>query len=70
MSIALTLATAAAEQGGHGSVAAETVVFGLIALGAFALLGLVTFSYHNVANRRPAAKGGSAHGEHGAGHGH
>ncbi len=47
-------AQAAAETEGHGNVAAETVIFGIIALVIFAALGFVTFSYRDVANRHSA----------------
>lgn len=40
---------AAAEH--HGNVALETLIFGVVAAVIFAALGLVTFSYKNVANR-------------------
>ncbi|KDA06255.1 4-hydroxybenzoate polyprenyltransferase [Microbacterium sp. CH12i] len=74
MNLVAQLAMAAAETEHHGNVALETVIFGLIAAGLFALLGLVTFSYRNVANRHSAKAEAWAerHGKdgHGAGHGH
>jgi hypothetical protein len=73
--IATTLLAAAAEPVNHGNVAAETVIFGIIALCVFSLLAFVTFSYHNVAHRRSSYREeatDASHGqiEHGAGHGH
>ncbi|WP_197219825.1 MULTISPECIES: hypothetical protein [Bacteria] len=75
MNLAAHLALVASEAESHGgNVALETVVFGIIAAAVFALLGLVTFSYRNVANRHSAkAEAWAAeHGKdgHGAGHGH
>lgn len=46
-----TLLAIAAEESEHGNVALETIGFGAIALVVFAVLGLVTLSYRNVANR-------------------
>jgi len=51
MTFATLVAIAAAESEHHGNVALETVGFGIVALVAFAALGLVTLSYRNVANR-------------------
>ena len=74
MNLVAHLAMAAAETEHHGNVAMETLVFGVIAAGIFALLGLVAFSYRNVANRHSAKAEAWAerHGKdgHGAGHGH
>ncbi|MGO2683158.1 hypothetical protein [Microbacterium sp.] len=74
MNLVAQIAMAAAETEHHGNVALETVIFGAIAAGLFALLGLVTFSYRNVANRHAAKAEAWAekHGAegHGAGHGH
>lgn len=74
MNLVAQIAMAAAETEHHGNVAMETLIFGLIAAGLFALLGLVTFSYRNVANRHSAKADAWAekHGKdgHGAGHGH
>jgi len=74
MNLVAHLAMAAAETEHHGNVALETLVFGVIAAGIFALLGLVAFSYRNVANRHSAKAEAWAerHGKdgHGAGHGH
>ncbi|MDQ0641852.1 hypothetical protein [Microbacterium murale] len=74
MNLVAQIAMAAAETEHHGNVAMETLIFGLIAAGLFALLGLVTFSYRNVANRHSAKAEAWAekHGKdgHGAGHGH
>ncbi|CDK00637.1 4-hydroxybenzoate polyprenyltransferase [Microbacterium sp. C448] len=47
----VTTILAAAEEGHHGNVALETVVFFFIAIAVFAALGLVVFSYRDVANR-------------------
>ena len=49
-----TLVALAAEESGHGNIALETVVFGIIALVVFGSLALVTLSYRNVANRHSA----------------
>lgn len=46
-----TILALAAEEAGHGNVAAETFVFGLVAMVIFTVLALVTLSYRNVANR-------------------
>ncbi|MDR6868393.1 heme/copper-type cytochrome/quinol oxidase subunit 2 [Microbacterium resistens] len=74
MNFAAQIAMAAAEAEHHGNVALDTLVFGLIAAAVFGLLGLVTFSYRNVANRHAAKAEAWAveHGKdaHGAGHGH
>jgi len=74
MNLVAQIAMAAAETEHHGNVAMETLIFGVIAAGLFALLGLVTFSYRNVANRHSAKAEAWAekHGKdgHGAGHGH
>ncbi|MET0672407.1 MAG: hypothetical protein ABWY37_02835 [Microbacterium pygmaeum] len=51
MTLATMVALAAEEAEHHGNVALETVGFGITALAVFALLGLVTLSYRNVANR-------------------
>jgi hypothetical protein len=51
MTLATIVALAAEEAEHHGNVALETVGFGITALCVFALLGLVTLSYRNVANR-------------------
>lgn len=51
MTLATIVAMAAEEAEHSGSVALETVGFGMVALAIFALLGLVTLSYRNVANR-------------------
>ncbi|WP_285025331.1 hypothetical protein [Plantibacter sp. ME-Dv--P-122b] len=68
MSIAASvLATAVLAESEHAvELAAPTWVFGAVALVLFAILGAVTFSYRDVANRH-AGKGesASAHGEHG-----
>ena len=74
MNLVAQIAMAAAETEHHGNVAMETIIFGVIAAGLFALLALVTFSYRNVANRHSAKADAWAekHGKdgHGAGHGH
>ena len=68
MSIAASvLATAVLAESEHAvELAAPAWVFGAVALVLFAILGAVTFSYRDVANRH-ADKGesASAHGEHG-----
>ncbi len=51
MTLATIVALAAGEAEHHGNVQAETFVFGLVAFVIFLLLGLVTLSYRNVANR-------------------
>ncbi|HCS60324.1 MAG TPA: hypothetical protein DIW46_02855 [Microbacterium sp.] len=74
MNLVAHLAMAAAETEHHGNVALETLIFGVIAAGIFAVMGLVVFSYRNVANRHSAKAEAYAerHGKdaHGAGHGH
>lgn len=74
MNLVAQIAMAAAEGEHHGNVQLETLIYGVIAAIAFALLGLVTFSYRHVANRHSAkAEAWAArHGKdgHGAGHGH
>ena len=47
----VTTILAAAEEGHHGNVALETVIFFVIALAVLAALALVVFSYRDVANR-------------------
>ena len=47
----VTTILAAAEEGHHGNVALETVIFFVIALAIFSALALVVFSYRDVANR-------------------
>ncbi|MFT4281273.1 hypothetical protein [Microbacterium sp.] len=51
MTLATIVALAAGEAEHHGNVQAETFIFGVIAFVVFLLLGLVTLSYRNVANR-------------------
>lgn len=70
MNFIAQIATAAAEAEHHGNVAAETVIYGVIAMVAFAALALVTLSYRNVANRHSAKSEAFAqkHGEEGHGH--
>ncbi|MFL1999288.1 MULTISPECIES: hypothetical protein [unclassified Microbacterium] len=51
MTIATLIAFAAEEAEHHGNVALETFWYGAVALAVFTLLGLVTLSYRNVANR-------------------
>jgi ABC-type sulfate transport system permease component len=74
MNLVAQVAMAAAETEQHGNIAAETVIFGIIAACVFAALALVTLSYKNVANRHSAKAEAYAqrHGKdgHKAGHGH
>lgn len=74
MNLVAQIAMAAAETEHHGNVALETLIFGAIAATVFGLLGLVTLSYKNVANRHSAKADAWAarHGKdgHEAGHGH
>ena len=74
MPLATIVALAAGEAEHHGNVQAETFVFGVIAFVVFLLLGLVTLSYRNVANRHAhkAEAYAKAHGAElaQAGHGH
>lgn len=49
--------------------AMPTFVFGLVALGVFAVLGLVLWSFRDVANRH-AAKADAYAAAHSGGHGH
>lgn len=52
MNLATTIAFAAAETEHHGgNVMAETFLYGVVAFALFLLLGAVTLSYRNVANR-------------------
>lgn len=51
MTLATIVAIAAESAEHHGNVALETVVYGIVAIGVFAALALVTLSYRNVANR-------------------
>jgi hypothetical protein len=73
MTIATLIAFAAEEAEHTGNVALETFWYGGVALAVFALLGLVTLSYRNVANRH-APKADAYTRTHGAprpeGHGH
>jgi len=70
MNLVAQIAMAAAEAEHHGNVAAETVIYGIIAAVVFAALGLVTLSYRNVANRHSAKAEAYAekHGRDGHGH--
>ncbi|KQQ64625.1 MULTISPECIES: hypothetical protein [unclassified Microbacterium] len=74
MNLVAQIAMAAAETEHHGNVQLDTLIFGVIAIIAFAFLGLVTLSYKNVANRHSAKADAWAakHGKdgHEAGHGH
>ncbi|UWF76692.1 MULTISPECIES: hypothetical protein [Microbacterium] len=74
MNLVAQIAMAAAETEHHGNVAADTVIYGIIAAVVFLLLALVTLSYKNVANRHSAKAEAWAekHGKdgHGSGHGH
>lgn len=68
MSIAASVlaATVLAESEHAVELAAPTWVFGAVALVLFAILGAVTFSYRDVANRHSDKAGAhDAHGEHG-----
>ncbi|GAA2069245.1 MULTISPECIES: hypothetical protein [Microbacterium] len=73
MTIATLIAFAAEEAEHHGNVALETFWYGAVALAVFTLLGLVTLSYRNVANRH-AHKADAYARKHGTptpeGHGH
>lgn len=74
MTLAMIAALAAGEAEHHGNVQAETFIFGVVAFIVFLLLGLVTLSYRNVANRH-AHKAEAYAKTHGAdlaqtGHGH
>lgn len=67
----LIAAAAAGAEEHHGNIMLETAWYGVVAIVAFTLLGLVTFSYRDVANRHAAkaeayAKShGAAQGAHG-----
>lgn len=68
MSIAASVlaATVLAESEHAVELAAPTWVFGAVALVLFAILGAVTFSYRDVANRHGGKDESTlAHGEHG-----
>jgi len=71
----LIAASVAGAEEHHGNIMLETIVFPIIALAAFGLLALVTFSYRDVANRHAAkaeayARTHGASGEHGTSHEH
>lgn len=51
MIFAAQVLSAVAAEAEHGNVALETLPAGLIAAAIFAVLGLITLSYKNVANR-------------------
>ena len=51
MNLIAQITTVAAAAEGHGNVAMETLIYGIVAAVIFAALGLVVFSYKNVANR-------------------
>lgn len=70
MNLVAQIAMAAAETEHHGNVAAETVIFGVIAAIIFATVALVTLSFRNVANRHSAKAEAYAqrHGKDGHGH--
>jgi len=51
MALTSLIALAAEQSEPHGNVMLETIWFPIVALATFAFLGLVTFSYRNVANR-------------------
>ncbi|AZS36927.1 hypothetical protein CVS47_01548 [Microbacterium lemovicicum] len=74
MTFATLVAFAAEGAEEHGSVALETVGYGIVAIVAFAALALVTASYRNVANRHAhkAEAYARAHADDApeAGHGH
>ncbi|MBU4465649.1 MAG: hypothetical protein KKH75_07360 [Actinobacteria bacterium] len=53
MTLATLIAIAAAQTEDHGTVMLETIGYPIAALVVFSLLGLVTLSYRNVANRHP-----------------
>ncbi len=59
MSTLITLAAGAAETGHEGAGAIGFVIAGAAAA-AFVLLGLVTWSYRNVANRHPNRPGANS----------
>ncbi|MFZ4895685.1 hypothetical protein ACL9RL_14660 [Plantibacter sp. Mn2098] len=67
MSLAASaLASAVVAESAHADLGAPTWVFGAVALVIFAILGVVTFSYRDVANRHAAkAQAHEHHGEHG-----
>ena len=70
MNLIAHIAMAAAETEHHGNVAAETFIFGVLAALFFTLIGVVTLSYRNVANRH-SAKAEAYAAKHGKdGHGH
>ncbi|WP_347344946.1 hypothetical protein [Microbacterium sp.] len=74
MTLATIVALVAEEAEHQGNVQQETMIFGVIALAVFLLLGFITFSYRNVANRH-SGKAAAYAAEHAndvvqAGHGH
>lgn len=73
MNLVAQIAMAAAGAEHHGDIQAQTFIFGVIAAIIFGVMGLVVFSYRNVANRHSAkAEAWAArHGkDHEAGGGH
>ncbi|MFD5225737.1 hypothetical protein ACFWHT_08975 [Microbacterium sp. NPDC058342] len=70
MNLVAQVALAAAETEHHGNVAADTLIYGVLAALAFGLLAVVTLSYRNVANRHSAKAEAFAekHGKEGHGH--
>lgn len=62
MHLASSLETVVAAAEHHGNVALETLPYGVVALGIFAVLGMIVASYRNVANRH--ADRGSRSGDH------
>jgi hypothetical protein len=64
MSVVASAVLAAASTIHEGSLPVLSVVFPIIALGVFALLGAVTWSYRDVANRH-LGKGADAGHPHG-----
>lgn len=71
MIVAAQVLSVVAAEAEHGNVALETLPAGLIAAAIFALLGFVTLSYKNVANRHSAKAEAwaKAHGKSGNGAG-
>jgi hypothetical protein len=45
----------------HTEIPMEPIMYGIIAMGAFLVLGFITWSYRNVANRHSHKASNSAH---------
>ncbi len=62
------LAVIAAEEHELAPMLMDPVWFGVVAAAVFVLLGFVTWSFRDVANRHANTTGAAEHGEHGPDH--